>query len=152
MNPLMVQMFAEKMGMTQEQVTAMANGDAPTRADPRMNTMMQLMADRTKASEAEASEVAELAGQLDQAERRINLLAAKLKAARGAIAHIGESLGACSQCWGTDSNCRHCAGRGKPGAYTPDEDQLRSMVEPALARLGLAIASAEGISAPKPKS
>ena len=47
---------------------------------------------------------------------------------------IAHALGACIYCWGEDSGCRTCRGKGKPGALEPDEELFSRWVLPAVLR------------------
>ena len=45
---------------------------------------------------------------------------------------LAEALGACPECWGEDIHCGHCAGRGKPGYYRPDQHYFEHYVKPVI--------------------
>jgi hypothetical protein len=45
------------------------------------------------------------------------------------------ALGACGLCWGEDTNCRACRGRGRPGFALPDEMLFEEMIVPAIRML-----------------
>jgi hypothetical protein len=145
MDPQMLQMFAEKMSMSPEQVSMLNNiSEMPPAA--RVSALMQMMNERSQEEDPQAEAFADMALQLRKAELRTQVLEEKLVQARTAIAYIGETLGLCPECWGTLSNCPMCGG-GALRRYTPDEDQLRRLVAPALDRLGLTIVSADESSA-----
>jgi hypothetical protein len=44
------------------------------------------------------------------------------------------ALGACPRCWGEESGCPVCRGRGRPGGRTPDPVLYHELVEPAVRR------------------
>ena len=45
---------------------------------------------------------------------------------------LAAALGACCLCWGQDSRCRSCRGRGEPGFAIPDKDLFDQYVLPAV--------------------
>ena len=47
---------------------------------------------------------------------------------------VAAALGACARCWGEDTGCRVCGGRGRPGGRTPDAVLYSELVEPAVRR------------------
>lgn len=55
----------------------------------------------------------------------INLLQA-----RSAI--LAAALGACPECWGTESGCATCGGAGGPGWSAPDPTQFATWILPAI--------------------
>lgn len=50
---------------------------------------------------------------------------------------LASALGACPVCWGQDSNCEVCRGKGVPGAYALDRDAFVEFVLPSIRKLGL---------------
>lgn len=48
---------------------------------------------------------------------------------------LAAALGACYLCWGEDSTCSHCRGRGRPGYVTPDKELFIEWVAPAVRTL-----------------
>lgn len=104
--------------------------------DPRMAMLMQLMqaqrgepsndtgepderdeliaelSERLDASEARLTKMTRIARQLHEAGRIASLRLSRLAAA----------LGACGICWGEDTACLGCRGRGKPGMMRPDPE------------------------------
>jgi len=49
--------------------------------------------------------------------------------------HMAAAIGACPLCWGEDSECRECGGRGTPGAFLPNRASFAEFVLPALERV-----------------
>ncbi|OUD08325.1 hypothetical protein BVC71_14230 [Marivivens niveibacter] len=45
------------------------------------------------------------------------------------------ALGACPACWGSDPDCRQCAGEGSPGFFLPDEACFDRFVLPVIRKL-----------------
>jgi hypothetical protein len=62
----------------------------------------------------------------------LNALREELEALRDLNDSLALALGACSVCWGGDSDCTACGGRGGPGWARPEPSLYRSMVEPAV--------------------
>ena len=48
---------------------------------------------------------------------------------------LAAALGACPACWGEDEHCNECRGRGRPGAFTPDEEAFADIVLPVIRRM-----------------
>lgn len=58
-------------------------------------------------------------------------LADELEVARDLLADLAAAFGACGLCWGDDTHCPSCRGRGKPGRFTPDPElRLRFFAQP----------------------
>lgn len=55
-------------------------------------------------------------------ERIARRLSAELEAANARLADLAAAFGACGLCWGDDSRCPSCRGRGKPGRFAPDQE------------------------------
>lgn len=105
-------------------------------SDPRMAMLMQMMqAQRGPAVEDpdvpdERDElIAELSERLDAAEARLTKMtriARQLhetsRAAMLRMSELAAALGACGLCWGEDSTCLGCRGRGRPGMIRPDPE------------------------------
>ncbi|NJL22473.1 MAG: hypothetical protein HC895_19335 [Leptolyngbyaceae cyanobacterium SM1_3_5] len=45
---------------------------------------------------------------------------------------LAAALGACYLCWGEDSECPECQGKGKPGSILPDRSLFRKWILPAV--------------------
>ncbi|MBO9205456.1 MULTISPECIES: hypothetical protein [Niastella] len=48
---------------------------------------------------------------------------------------FAEAVGACPECWGEDSLCNSCHGRGKPGYYQPNPTYFNMYIRPVLSKL-----------------
>lgn len=48
---------------------------------------------------------------------------------------VAAALGACALCWGGDSGCEECAGRGKAGSALPEPRLFEKLVAPAIRRV-----------------
>ncbi|WP_425148541.1 hypothetical protein [Deinococcus sp.] len=59
---------------------------------------------------------------------------AELRWSRALLDELALALGACPTCWGEESHCRLCRGRGHPGFLTPDPETFARLVAPALNR------------------
>lgn len=120
--------------------------------DPRMAALCRYFAQRQATAEAavempdedapepRASGVDPAAHDALQAEhaRLQRVLAAMrrdLRVLRDHNARVAAALGACEACWGRDAACPHCAGRGRPGAESPDDALYARLVAPAVRRL-----------------
>lgn len=66
---------------------------------------------------------------------RIQSLSHELSTLRDREDILAEALGACCLCWGEDSQCRACRGRGRPGYAMPDEELFEELVLPAVQML-----------------
>ena len=53
----------------------------------------------------------------------------------GQLDDIAEAIGACPHCWGEESNCNYCRGRGKPGYFQPDQAQFDMYIKPVILKL-----------------
>lgn len=105
--------------------------------DPRMAMLMQLMQPQRggePSNDAGTPDdrdnlIAELSERLDASETRLTKMTriARQLHEAGSIASIrlsrlAAALGACGICWGEDSACLGCRGRGKPGMIRPDPE------------------------------
>jgi hypothetical protein len=110
-------------------------------SDPRMAMMLRLLQSQSGAhietapppeeeleNERDAL-IAEFAQRLDEAEARaarIEKIARRLNSERRMlgqrVADLAAALGACGLCWGEDSACPCCRGRGRPGMVRPDPE------------------------------
>jgi hypothetical protein len=50
---------------------------------------------------------------------------------------LASALGACSSCWGENSECETCGGEGSPGTYVPDKETFITYVLPAVRKVRL---------------
>ncbi len=119
-----------------------------TQSNPQLAMLAQLMQTRNAAPveedddepDARDAEIAELTERLAQTQERLDAARQQgsrlLKAHREAterLADLAAALGACGRCWGEDSTCRYCRGRGLPGMVRPDPE-LRARLFPPPAR------------------
>jgi hypothetical protein len=63
---------------------------------------------------------------------QVQSLQSEIKILRDRCDLLASTVGACCLCWGQDSNCRACRGRGKPGYAIPDEALFGEYVLPAM--------------------
>jgi len=66
---------------------------------------------------------------------QVESMFAELKAHRERVDRLAWALGACCLCWGMDTECRICRGRGRPGFALPDEELFGELVLPAVRAL-----------------
>lgn len=104
--------------------------------DPRMAMLMQLMQGQRGEPSNDAGKpddrddlIAELSERLDASEARLTKMtriarqlheAGRIASLR--LSRLAAALGACGICWGEDSTCLGCRGRGKPGMIRPDPE------------------------------
>lgn len=118
-------------------------------ADPRVRMIAEMLAQQG-ATEIEARTVDDSSTEgvsIDSAEDEAELLRTRrrhvalrrlkveLEFQRGIGDTLAAALGACYLCWGTDSECDKCGGRGVPGWSMPDRELFRRCVQPAILRL-----------------
>ncbi len=48
---------------------------------------------------------------------------------------LAEAIGACPHCWGEDTGCNYCRGRGKPGYFQPSPEYFEYYIKPAILKL-----------------
>lgn len=48
------------------------------------------------------------------------------------LEELAKALGACTECWGEDSRCPQCHGKGRSGFREPDRSLFDRLVYPAL--------------------
>jgi hypothetical protein len=114
-------------GMVVQQMIADAGS-----ADPRMAMVAQLLASQQAAITApeddeRSEEIAAMTLRLAEAEATIEAmkrdgrrLIHAHQACREQLGQLAAALGACGLCWGEDSSCPSCRGRGRPGMVRPD--------------------------------
>jgi hypothetical protein len=56
---------------------------------------------------------------------------------------LAAALGACPECWGADTRCTVCRGKGRPGSKLPHKKLFETYVLPALATVKSAQAKAK---------
>jgi hypothetical protein len=124
----------------------------PCQPDPTLAALMVLVSAQRAEAEAwqreelegtavgwSAEEVDELTDRLDESVREVRRLSAQLDSARSELQmlhdradRLADALGACASCWGEDSACPECQGRGRPGRSMPDERLFADIVMPAV--------------------
>jgi hypothetical protein len=143
-----MQLLAERLGLDQEDAQALVAGDlAPLLAsravaasgDPLAAMLLTSMLKQRAESVAEADEGPTTVEALARARDTIRELKRHLTDADAMIAHLAETFGACSVCWGSSALCQRCHGTGKPGSSAPVEEELLAWVGPPLERLGLEV-------------
>jgi hypothetical protein len=50
----------------------------------------------------------------------------------GQLDVLAEALGACPHCWGEDTSCHYCRGKGVPGYFPPDQAQFDFFIKPVI--------------------
>lgn len=135
-----------------DQLAAMAGGADPSQimqqmiadrgaTDPRMAMVAQLLAGQQAVTaspdDALVDEMAALAGRLAEAEATIEAmkrdgrrLFQAHQACRERLADLAAALGACGLCWGEQSTCPSCRGRGRPGMVRPDMELRAQLLGP----------------------
>jgi hypothetical protein len=54
------------------------------------------------------------------------------------LGHMDEmacATGACPECWGEDSSCAYCRGKGRPGYYLPDQQHFEMYIKPVIQKI-----------------
>ena len=86
-------------------------------------------------------------GNADEALRRLqkelSFIETEFRRVSSLLAHIGEALGACRRCLGTDAECSICAGAGRPGREDPDAERFNALIAPAVRRLAEEVGAVE---------
>lgn len=67
--------------------------------------------------------------------RRIARLQAELTMRDDFLGVLASALGACEHCWGEDTLCSDCQGRGRPAWKAPDPEQFDRFIQPATRRI-----------------
>ncbi len=105
-------------------------------SDPRQQWMKQYLAQRqTLPQEAHMPVLQEAERGQAQAMRRLRQVTLELQELRERNDTLAAALGACYLCWGEDSACSHCRGRGRPGYTIPDKELFIEWVAPAVRTL-----------------
>lgn len=152
-DPALVQLLAQRMNLSQDEIAAIERGEMSnvfTRrfaGDPEMAPLLQFVQSNEQTSEPGQTEsVARRRKRgrgTNRARRTMHRVHEELRAAQIVVHHVARIFGACSYCFGDDSECPYCEGHGGPGSDTPARDELLAWAEPALARLGLKITNIE---------
>jgi hypothetical protein len=127
-----------------EQFLAQQFGD-----NPQLQAMFSMMQQRQPDTSVESIDaepvthvpVAEMQAKLDKAHARIAYLKRNIAGLEAQLddfetfeEDIAHALGACIYCWGEDSSCRACRGKGTPGTFEPDEERYKRWILPAVRR------------------
>lgn len=98
-------------------------------SDPTLAMMMQMLTTRAAPSTDEATSPAEAS-----TAEQIQDLKAALANSYELLDDLAAGLGACAACWGDDTACAACRGRGRSGWRRPEDDRFRALIAPAVAR------------------
>lgn len=120
-------------------------------SDPRLAAVGQILARRRAEQEAAAAEEADRAADASTvpAPDSTDAKRAAIRHLRGIVSdmyqelealrfrndQLAAALGACNLCWGEDTGCAACGGRGRPGHHPPDRRLFARFVAPAARRL-----------------
>ena len=156
LNPLLLQALAASgsgQGLPlQEMLLSQLNTD-----DPTLTLLTQMLAQQQTTPPVEENEDAIDQAEIERQEReksqamakalrhlrtKIDDLYAELEDLRVRNDAIAAALGACYLCWGHDSDCEVCRGKGKPGAKLHDQALFVQLIAPAIRRLQQARMSA----------
>lgn len=155
-NPALQQMLAQMRGgapgigkSPQELLASLAQ------TNPQLSAIIERMNAANSSAEAATLEAAEVTAEHDRPSARqeyyedaeeaaftmtqelrsqAEALTAELAVYRERVDQCAAALGACALCWGADTACRACRGRGLPGFTLPDELLFEEMVVPAVRR------------------
>lgn len=131
------------MAIDIEQVAELQNGDAASlmqalleksgTIDPRKLAVLEMLQHQAGQTNGMPSKPGQGNGSaVRRAKRRIRFLEEKLEDALETIDMFADALGACPECFGTNSRCPECRGRGQPGAFEPDRDLYNEWIRPAV--------------------
>jgi hypothetical protein len=109
--------------------------------DPVMSALVTRLLEGSKDRAAPADPHGACERALERARQANRKLRDLLEPANQMVVYIGGLFGACQRCWGLNGACPRCGGEGKPGWTDPSGEELLAWVEPALRRLGLAVAA-----------
>jgi hypothetical protein len=152
MDAASMQLVAERMGLSAEDMAAIQSGDisqilsrrlADGTVDPLEALVMTTLMQGRPAEDAGEDAEAEPVEGLIEAEATIDALRQHLADADAMIGRLATALGACPVCWGSSERCPRCHGNGRPGSRQPDREELIAWVTPALRRLGLRVVAME---------
>src|SRR5262249_4172994 len=107
--------------------------------DPQMAVLLSLLeqrqsveasppADVEAADEAASEDESEKLLAMKNLEEKVQRMYAELEVLRGRNDSLAIALGACYLCFGDDSLCQECQGRGVPGSRRPDPAAFRQYV------------------------
>ncbi len=156
MNEAVTRLLAARLGLSEEQIAAMRQGDPsallasgriddPVLAAALASAIQQQSTDGSVAppASADSQEIERLRRMLSAAKHRIRELKQDLEAADAMVRYLALVFGACPACWGQNRLCARCHGNGRPGSAQPVEEALLDWVRPALRKLGLRVATIE---------
>ena len=111
-----------------------------TRDDPNLALLVELMERNGSVSALAEGEVdvdveatpTPTAGDVESIRVGTQEIIAEVQRLRSFSDDLAAALGACPECWGTESGCRLCRGRGSPGCMPPDTGLFARWVAPAL--------------------
>lgn len=83
---------------------------------------------------------------MQRARDLISSLKDELAAAYELVDALAHATGACKRCFGQDSDCPKCSGRGRPGWSAPDRGMFEQFVLPAVRRIEAASGSPDSHS------
>jgi len=145
MNQEMTRLLATRLGLSQQEAESLrAGGDSGRQlasrlaeriSDPVLGSLFtSMLQERSEPrGESRGKKPAVDTG------RTIQKMQEDLAAADMMAGYIADVFGACPRCWGLNRLCSECKGKGKPGSREPQEAELLSWIEPALAKLGLKV-------------
>lgn len=146
MDPTMNQFLANQLGITPGdgdlQPTDIAAALVSHGANPLMANLIAQMASRGPTTHGEPGEhPRDYEHEIRHLKKVIHRLQHEIASAQVMAHFIANVFGTCPNCWGLNKLCEQCEGKGKPGYTSPDLEELRAWVEPALRKGGLHIAS-----------
>lgn len=150
-NSLLLQMLTARTGVSpevlkQELIPQLAGADTDSRMNLLLNYLTQRQAEQQESTleqenlEAEPNSFESTAIQHAQNKneskvyRKIEEMKFELEVLRQRNDMLAVALGACYLCWGSDPECAHCSGNGRPGATMPDTRYFRELIVPAVRR------------------
>jgi hypothetical protein len=148
MNPQFLEVMAKRMGLSDEERSALAAGDlsvlvarsAGSGADPMSLLFLAAMMQRESPQPESAPDYATTERAISRAKAVVRKLREELSAAETMVSYVAQVFGACATCLGQNRLCLRCKGAGEPGSTEPLEDELIRWVVPALRRIGKQLA------------
>jgi hypothetical protein len=111
-----------------QQPTAEPEAESSPDEDANLNLL-----DRQKIESAQVRSQ-EMTKAVNQLRQKVDNMYAELEELRARNDMLAAALGACYLCWGDDSKCEVCGGKGYPGFFPADKQHFRSLVMPAVYR------------------
>lgn len=112
-----------------QQPTAEAEGESSPDEDADLDLL-----DRRKNIESAQVRSQEMTKAVNHLRQKVDDMYAELEELRARNDMLAAALGACYLCWGDDSKCEVCGGKGYPGFFPADKQLFRSFVMPAVYR------------------